>query len=68
MASRGLAAVPRRREAEIATETELKLAATPHHLPALTAAARDPCRRPGQQARLVTTYFDTPDGALARRG
>lgn len=25
-------------------------------------------RGPGQESRLVTTYFDTPNGALARRG
>ena len=59
---------PRRREAEIATETELKLATRPEHLPALTRLLETRAGGPGREARLVTTYFDTPDGALARQG
>ena len=62
-------ALPAFREAEIATETELKLAIRPEYLPAvmgflLARAGGDP----GREARLVTTYFDTPEGALARQG
>lgn len=55
-------------EATIATETELKLAARPRDLPlvARLLEARAGCR--GDDARLVSTYFDTPDHALARRG
>jgi triphosphatase len=61
----------------IAIETELKLAARTGDLPAVRraleamaadgAAASDPPPR-ASRARLVSTYYDTPDHALARRG
>ncbi|MGE3784934.1 MAG: CHAD domain-containing protein [Alphaproteobacteria bacterium] len=54
---------------EIATETELKLATRPSDLPALTRLLEARAGGgPGREARLVSTYFDTPDGALASRG
>jgi triphosphatase len=46
----------------------LKLAAQPQHLPALTRLLETRAGGPGREARLVATYFDTPDGALARQG
>jgi len=57
----------------IATETELKLAARAGDLPAvrraLEAMAASPeSPRRASRARLVSTYYDTPDHALARRG
>jgi triphosphatase len=62
----------RPREATIATETELKLAARARDLPLLArtleARAGVGRRADGVRARLVTTYFDTPDRALERRG
>jgi triphosphatase len=61
----------------IAIETELKLAARTGDLPAVRraleamaaggAAASEPPPR-ASRARLVSTYYDTPDHALARRG
>lgn len=57
----------------IAIETELKLAARTGDLPAvrraLEAMASGPDAAPrASRARLVSTYYDTPDHALARRG
>jgi len=59
-----------RTEASIATEIELKLAARPRDLPALTRAleARAAAGEGSRPARLISTYFDTSDHALARRG
>ena len=53
----------------IATETELKLAARTGDLPAVRRALE--AMASGSKAsreRLVSTYYDTPDHALARRG
>src|SRR5271170_5341922 len=57
----------------IAIETELKLAARTGDLPAVRRALeamatslRSPAR--ASRARLISTYYDTPDHALARRG
>jgi triphosphatase len=57
-------------EAVIATEIELKLSARARDLPAVTRMleARANGRADGRRARLVSTYFDTPDHELARRG
>src|SRR5215207_9824276 len=57
-------------EAVIATEIELKLSARARDLPAVTRMleARANGRANGRRARLVSTYFDTPDHELARRG
>jgi len=57
----------------IAIETELKLAARTGDLPAVRRALEAMAARPGgaaraSRARLVSTYYDTPDHALARRG
>src|SRR3984885_5627558 len=57
----------------LANETALKLAASAGHLPAvrraLEAMAASPeSPRRASRARLVSTYYDTPDHALARRG
>ena len=56
----------------IAIETELKLAARADDLPAvqraLEAMAAHEGAAPVSRARLVSTYYDTPDRALARRG
>lgn len=62
---------PRRRP--IAIETELKLAARIGDLPAVRRALEAMAAEPGaapraSRARLVSTYYDTPDHALARRG
>src|ERR1700722_11109269 len=57
----------------IAIETELKLAARTGDLPAVRraleamAASAEGSPR-ASRARLVSTYYDTPDHALARRG
>lgn len=56
-------------EAVIASEVELKLAARPRDLAALTRALE--ARADGiadGAAKLVSTYFDTADRALARQG
>src|SRR5262250_912 len=56
-------------EAAIATETELKLVARSRDLPVLRralgklAAGREPLR-----AKLVSTYYETEDRALRRKG
>lgn len=53
----------------IATETELKLAARTGDLPALRRALEAMAGGHGvSRARLISTYYDTPDRALARRG
>lgn len=57
----------------IAIETELKLAARARDLPAVRRALEAMAAEPGtapraSRARLVSTYYDTPDRALARRG
>jgi inorganic triphosphatase YgiF len=57
----------------IAIETELKLAARSGDLPAVRRALEAMASGPGNpfrasRARLVSTYYDTPDHALARRG
>jgi inorganic triphosphatase YgiF len=53
----------------IATETELKLAARTGDLPAVRRALEAMAGGTGvSRARLVSTYYDTPDHALARRG
>src|ERR1700733_5764538 len=53
----------------IATETELKLAARTGDLPAVRRALEAMAGgHGGSRARLVSTYYDTPDHALARRG
>ncbi len=53
----------------IATETELKLAARTGDLPAVRRALEAMAGGSGvSRARLVSTYYDTPDHALARRG
>ncbi|HXC26991.1 MAG TPA: CYTH and CHAD domain-containing protein [Stellaceae bacterium] len=57
----------------IAIETELKLAARTGDLPAVRRALEAMAAAPGvasrtSRARLVSTYYDTPDHALARRG
>src|SRR5580704_1658905 len=53
----------------IATETELKLAARTGDLPAVRRALEAMAGGTGvSRARLVSTYYDTPDRALARRG
>ena len=54
-------------------ETELKLAARASDLPAVrraleTMAASSGTVPPTSRTRLVSTYYDTPDQALARRG
>jgi triphosphatase len=46
----------------------LKLATEPRHLPALIRLLETRAGRPAREARLVGTYFDTPDGELTRRG
>ena len=46
----------------------MKLATRRKHLPALIRLLETRAGGPGRESRLVTTYFDTPDGALARRG
>jgi hypothetical protein len=59
----------RPREAAISTEVELKLAARAADLPALRRALRDMAGAERTARRkLVSTYFDTKDRALARRG
>lgn len=68
---------PTPRGRPIAIETELKLAARTGDLPAVrraleamaadAAASSEPAPR-ASRARLVSTYYDTPDHALARRG
>jgi triphosphatase len=58
-----------RRELSIATETELKLAAPASDMPKLRRALRD--LAPGSacsRSFLTTTYYDTDDRALRRRG
>ena len=55
-------------EEEISTETELKLATRPEHLPALRQLIEARAGTPSEETRLVATYFDTPDGVLARQG
>jgi triphosphatase len=56
-------------EATIGTEIELKLAARAGDLPALERAlSARAAGGVGPPAKLVSTYFDTPDRALARRG
>jgi inorganic triphosphatase YgiF len=53
----------------IATETELKLAARTGDLPAVRRALEAMANGSGvSRARLISTYYDTPDHALARRG
>jgi triphosphatase len=53
----------------IATETELKLAARTGDLPAVRRALEAMAEGNGvSRARLVSTYYDTPDHALQRRG
>ena len=57
----------------IAIETELKLAARTGDLPAVRRALEAMATSPGtnrraSRARLVSTYYDTPDHELARRG
>jgi inorganic triphosphatase YgiF len=52
----------------IATEIELKLAARAGDLPALQRALESKAARGGRAARLVSTYFDTPDRDLLARG
>ncbi|MFC5497500.1 CHAD domain-containing protein [Caenimonas terrae] len=47
------------------TEFELKLEVPPERLQPLAAALR---QGPARRERLRATYFDTPDGALARHG
>ena len=54
----------------VATETELKLRFAPD---AAAAIIRHPALKPFKRARarasqLTSTYFDTPDGALAAAG
>jgi triphosphatase len=68
-----LGAVPSRiaaiGEATIGTEIELKLAVRAGDLPALERAlAARGAGSLGRPAELVSTYFDTPDHALARQG
>ncbi len=47
----------------------MKLATQPQHLPALIRLLEARAGSGiGREARLVSTYFDTPDGALARQG
>ncbi|HTV88477.1 MAG TPA: CYTH and CHAD domain-containing protein [Stellaceae bacterium] len=58
----------RPREATIGIEIELKLAARARDLPLLARKLRAHARSPADGARFVSTYFDTPDHALARRG
>jgi len=56
-------------EGGIATEIELKLAARRRDLPALRRALeRRAASGPPGRARLVSTYFDTPDRRLASQG
>lgn len=53
----------------IASEIELKLTARPDDLPKLKRALVAMSRgAPAEPAALVSTYYDTPDRALARRG
>src|ERR1700683_4613577 len=60
---------PSPRGLPIATETELKLAARTGDLPAVRRALEAMAGGTGvSRARLVSTYYDTPDRALARRG
>jgi inorganic triphosphatase YgiF len=54
-----------RQEEEISTETELKLATRPEHLPALRQLIEARAGSPSEETRLIATYFDTPDGVLA---
>jgi triphosphatase len=65
-----LARTSGRKESIIGTEIELKLAARPGDLPALARMleARAGGTAQHSRARLVSTYFDTPDQALAKRG
>jgi len=56
-----------KREADISTEVELKLSVRAADLPALKRelTAMTPV---SAQERLISTYYDTPDSALKRRG
>ena len=55
-------------EEEISTETELKLATQPEHLPVLRQLIEARAGSPSKETQLIATYFDTPDGVLARQG
>jgi inorganic triphosphatase YgiF len=58
---------PLPREAFIGTEIELKLAARRGDLPALTRALEGMAARPGpSRSKLVSTYYDSAERALAR--
>lgn len=60
---------PSPQEAAISTEIEIKLAARAADLPALRRALRDMAGgEKTERHKLVSTYFDTKDRALARRG
>src|SRR5882672_2124464 len=57
------------RETSISTEIELKLAARTADLPALRRALAAMAKgKKTTRAKLVSTYYDTDDRALARRG
>jgi triphosphatase len=66
-----VAASPRskQRRRHISTEVELKLAASAAYLPELKRALADMApEADSSRRRLISTYYDTPDLALKRRG
>jgi inorganic triphosphatase YgiF len=66
-----VAAVPRpkQRRRRISTEVELKLAASAVYLPELKRALAEMAPEADSSCRrLISTYYDTPDLALKRRG
>jgi len=59
---------PAPREAFIATETELRLAARPRDLAAVIRALEARADSGAARVRQLSIYYDTPDLALARQG
>src|SRR5256886_1695013 len=59
----------KQRRRHISTEVELKLAAAAVYLPELKRALADMASKAdSSRRRLISTYYDTPDLALKRRG